>query len=181
MGSDKDDLLKVLYCDSPVDQGRADESIREDVFSLLDKFDDIHLQVKPHPRYPKTRFPFTEHGRLTIFKCDDDTNSLIFHSSALIASASTVILQQVVNLKPAIFYDTWRKMLNFTGSTICDDTRAVLRASSKEELYQAVEKVLGGWRPEYHDVNEFYKKYISNGLPMGGDRVQKLYDSLRSS
>jgi len=178
MTEDGKELLKVLYCDSPVDLGKVDESIRRDVFSLLDRFKNIQLEVKPHPRYPKTVFPLKHHERLTFYGREDDINVLMVRAGAVITSASTLILQSIVELKPTIFYDTWREMMNFTGITICDDTKAVLRASNPSQLYEALQRVMNGWRPKYAEVNQFYKLYISNGIPLGGESAERLYHRL---
>lgn len=150
----------------------VDESIDNDVLSIVEGFPDVELWIKYHPRYPKGSKVFgvvksSVNGRIKKFGNKVDSNALMSYADLVISPGSSMLPQSLVSGKATIAHELWRERLNFTGRTIYDGFSCVLKASNRGELHDQCRKVINGWRPPEAEIERFYKERISIGLEKG--------------
>lgn len=134
----------ALYVVRPL-EGVPDEKLRRDIFQIAGSFPGIELWIKPFPgssggvRADERE----ESGNIREFGEGTDTGELIFYSDLVISPDPSIVIQAVINNKPAILYRPGAKRLA-EGGVSGGELSAVLLASDPGQLLEHCRKVMDG-------------------------------------
>lgn len=139
-------------------------NMHKDILSLVNHFPDLVIWVKHHPRnvFEIPIELYVNKNRMENvrqFGNDIDTNVLLAKADIFVSAASTVFISPIIQRKPVIFYNKWKKSLRDIPS-IFDDLP--LRASDEKELVTQYKRIVNG-RYEISEsyLESFYKKIFS--------------------
>ena len=158
---------------------RVNDIIHSDVIDIINHYDDVEVWIKAHPRYPKT-ITHNAGSRVRVFYNEIDTNALISRANIVVSALSGVLFQPIIKGQRVIYYDKWKMFDSNNMTTVFDANKCVVRASSKQELIQAVnllrrEKILG-----INLINEFYSEVVSGGIPIDESIAERYVKKIRT-
>jgi len=139
-------------------------NMHKDILSLVNYFPDLVIWVKHHPRnvfeIPIERYVDKDRVEsVRQFGNDVDTNVLLAKVDICISAASTVFISPILQRKPVIFYNKWKKSLRDMPS-IFDDLP--LKASDEKELVTQYRRVVDdGYELSESYLESFHKKTFS--------------------
>lgn len=142
-------------------------NMHKDILSLVNYFQDLVIWVKHHPRnvfkIPIERYVNKNRmGNIRQFGNDIDTNVLLAKADICVSAASSVFVSPILQRKPVIFYNKWKKSLRDTPS-IFDDLP--LKASDEKELVIQYKRIVdSGYGIGESYLESFYKKIFSTEL-----------------
>lgn len=154
-------------------------SIHADICGLPDKFPDLTVWVKLHPRYP-LHLPFLKYRgpRVRIFGNRTDSNLLIARADIVISPLTGLLLQPMLLKRGAIFYDKIRAATGASSDYIYDYTDCMEKAKTPLELELSCKKILEGNVGNFEKLEEYYAKYISGGATLEQSMMGKYVDEV---
>ena len=161
--------------------GKFRAEMHKDILSMVNHFPNMEIWVKHHPRnvfeIPIDDF-IKEDKRKCIkqFSNDTDTNILLAKADICLAASSTTLISPILQKKPVIFYNKWKKVLSDTTS-IYDNLN--FKASSEDELIIQCEKII---KDGYIIEDSFLKSFCENVFSLDNrsvSMVEKYYENIK--
>lgn len=141
--------------------GEFRAEMHKDILSMVNHFPNMEIWVKHHPRnvFEISVDDFIKEDKrkcIKQFGNGTDTNILLAKADICLAASSTTLISPILQKRPVIFYNKWKKVLP-DATSIYDNLD--LKASSEDELIIQYEKII---KDGYMLEDSFLKSFCEN-------------------